>query len=112
MDPGETIRQAVEREVMEETGIQSNFLGIIGLRETLEARYSASDLYLVCLMECSLGSSTEINIIDKREVFQAKWVPLEELFTNTEGECKYRLFPNAWKFMSCLNKRFQLYKEG
>lgn len=52
MDPGETIKEAVEREVLEETGVKTHFQGIIGLRETLDARYSASDLYIVCLMTC------------------------------------------------------------
>ena len=33
MDPGETIRQAVEREVMEETGVKAEFQGILALRE-------------------------------------------------------------------------------
>ena len=33
MDPGETIWQALEREVFEETGVKAKFEGIIGLRE-------------------------------------------------------------------------------
>lgn len=52
MDPGETIKQAVEREVFEETGVRTEFQGIIGMRETLDARYSATDIYLVCLVTC------------------------------------------------------------
>jgi ADP-ribose pyrophosphatase YjhB (NUDIX family) len=50
MDPGETIKKAVEREVMEETGVKTSFLGILGLREMLDTRYSAADLYIVCIM--------------------------------------------------------------
>ena len=52
MDPGETIKQASEREVYEETGIKTTFQGILGLRETLDARYSAADLYFVSIMNC------------------------------------------------------------
>ncbi len=52
MDPKETIREAVEREVFEETGVKTTFSGIIGLREILEARYSTTDFYIVCLLTC------------------------------------------------------------
>ena len=34
MDPGEKIRDAAVREVKEETGIDAEFLGIMGMRET------------------------------------------------------------------------------
>lgn len=103
MDPGETIVQAVEREVYEETGVRTHFEGIIGFREMLDARYTASDFYFVCLM--TLSESESINIIDKREIFEARWVPLSELTSNEEGVTKYRMFPNAWKFMSSLQFR-------
>ncbi len=82
MDPGETIKQAAVREVLEETGITTSFQGIIGLREILDAKYSAADFYIVCLMHCS--ADNQINIIDKGEVIEAKWVPLSELKANDE----------------------------
>ena len=44
MDPGETIKIAAEREVLEETGIKTEFQGILGMREMLDFRYSASDI--------------------------------------------------------------------
>lgn len=109
MDPGETIKQAVEREVLEETGVRTHFEGIIGLRETLDARYSATDLYLVCLLTVP-DDAQAINIIDQREIFQAKWVPMGELLHN-EADAKYRMFPNAWKFIGLLSQRLQQAKE-
>ena len=39
MDPGETIKISVEREVLEETGVKTIFQGILGLREILDFRY-------------------------------------------------------------------------
>jgi hypothetical protein len=97
---------------MEETGIKTTYQGIIGFREMLDARYTASDLYIVCLMTCPDSTSCqEINIIDKREIFQAKWVSLAELSSNEEGEARYRMFPNAWKFVKYLNQRLLLAKE-
>lgn len=73
------------------------------MREMLNARYSASDIYIVCLMHCA-EEGFEINIIDKREVIEAKWVPLSELSSNDEG-AKYRMFPNAYRFISLLHRR-------
>jgi hypothetical protein len=73
------------------------------MREMLNARYSASDIYIVCLMHCA-EDGFDINIIDKREVIEAKWVPLSELSSNDEG-AKYRMFPNAYRFISLLYQR-------
>ncbi len=99
MDPGETISQAAEREVLEETGIKTKFQGIMGMREIMDAKYGAADFYIVCLMHCS--EDNLINIIDKREVIEAKWVPMSELTNNDEG-AQYRMFPNAWRFINLL----------
>ena len=73
------------------------------MREMLNARYTASDIYIACLMHCA-EDGYDINIIDKREVIEAKWVPLSELSSNDEG-AKYRMFPNAYRFISLLHRR-------
>jgi ADP-ribose pyrophosphatase YjhB (NUDIX family) len=39
VDQGETIEKAVIREVWEETGIQADYIGILGLREQLNFRF-------------------------------------------------------------------------
>ena len=38
------------REVKEETGIDAEFLGVMGIRETAKYRYGASDLYFGALL--------------------------------------------------------------
>lgn len=106
MDPGETICQAVEREVFEETGVKTKFSGIIGLREILEARYSTTDFYIVCLVTCQ-EEDRAIKVIDEREIFQAKWVPLSALSSNSE-DATYRMFPNAYKFIKLLHDKVAL----
>ncbi len=65
MDPGETIEQAVKREVIEETGVMTEFKGIIGFREQLMYKNGASDLYMVCLLVPADEDKIDIQIIDK-----------------------------------------------
>ena len=40
VDEGETIEKAVVREVWEETGINTEFIGVIGFREQLNFRFN------------------------------------------------------------------------
>ncbi|CDW85317.1 nudix domain-containing protein [Stylonychia lemnae] len=110
MDPGETIKQSAEREVYEETGIKSEFVGLLGIRELLQFKYGATDLYIVCLMKMNEGQ--EINILDKREVHAAQWIPIREIISNEDGICKYKLFQNAYQFVSGINKLYLEYKQG
>jgi ADP-ribose pyrophosphatase YjhB (NUDIX family) len=68
MDPGEKIQEAAIREVREETGIDADFLGVMGIRETAKFKYGASDLYFGTIL---FNKSTSIAIEDVREVKQA-----------------------------------------
>lgn len=109
MDPGETIKQACEREVMEETGVKTQFVGIVGMREQLQFRYGATDFYIVCLMSVKAGEEDQkINIIDKREVFAAQWVPLAELSSNSETS-NFKMFQNAYMFIKGIYSQYQAY---
>lgn len=103
MDPGETLKEASEREVYEETGIKTQFIGLLSLRELLQFRYGATDFYIVSLMKPTEGC--DINILDKREVAAAEWVHISELSHNDEG-AKYKLFPNAHHFLRELYKMY------
>lgn len=48
---GESIEDAAKREVWEETGVETNFLSIVGFRELLKYQWGQQDLYFVCLLE-------------------------------------------------------------
>jgi mutator protein MutT len=94
VDKGETVKQGVEREVLEETGVRGEFQGILAMREQLDYKYGAADFYIVCLLRPH-PTSQEVNIQDTQEVSAAKWIPLSEISTNEDG-CKFKLFPNAF----------------
>ena len=51
VDEGETIQTAAIREVWEETGVKSEFIGVLGFREQLNFRFGQGDLYFTCLMQ-------------------------------------------------------------
>jgi 8-oxo-dGTP pyrophosphatase MutT (NUDIX family) len=49
-DLGEDFAATAQREVWEETGITSDFLGIVGFRHQHDTVFGRSDLYFVCEM--------------------------------------------------------------
>ena len=67
------------REAKEETGVNAEFLGVMGLRENRVFKYGASDFYFGCIL---FNTSTEIAIEDVQEVKQATWAPLSAITTN------------------------------
>ena len=98
MDPLESIAQAAEREVLEETGVKAEFLCMMGLRETCNYRYDASDLYFGCILLSK--ESDNIDIQDTREVKNAKWIQLSAITHNNDAEsAPYPLFPGAYAYM-------------
>lgn len=44
-----------------------------------------------------------IEIHDVLEVEKAKWVPLSELTSNDPEKTNYYMYPNAFRFMECIN---------
>ena len=102
VDRGETVRKAVEREVFEETGVKGEFQGILALREQLDYKYGAADFYLVCVLRPH-ATEQSVDVQDTQEVCSARWIPLTEITTNEEG-CKFKLFPNAFEFVSLVKQ--------
>ncbi|KAF6019981.1 hypothetical protein EB796_021723 [Bugula neritina] len=74
-DTGEHIAETAQREVFEETGIKSKFLGILAFRHMHGFRYGCSDFYFSCLMKA------ESNVIKKcdQEISKCAWIKLSEL---------------------------------
>ena len=68
---GETIEDAVIREVLEETGIHTTFSAVLGMASTHPYRFGKSNIYIVCKL---IPQSSQINIQDTHEIDDAKWI--------------------------------------
>ncbi|GAC21350.1 NUDIX domain-containing protein [Paraglaciecola arctica] len=80
---GETIEEAVIREVLEETGINTSFSAVLGMASTHPYRFGKSNIYIVCKL---VPLSTQIDIQDTHEIDDAKWVfPQDYLTDNTNS---------------------------
>lgn len=79
-DLGENIEEAIEREVMEETGIKAQFQSILTMRHAHKVQFGRSDLYFTCLLT---ALSDDIRI--DAEIQDAMWMSPEQL----QQECPF-----------------------
>uniref|UniRef100_A0A0B7AR21 Nudix hydrolase domain-containing protein n=1 Tax=Arion vulgaris TaxID=1028688 RepID=A0A0B7AR21_9EUPU len=73
-DAGEEISETAIREVLEETGVETEFVCVIGYRHMHNYRHGCSDFYHVCLLK---PLTTEIRPCPL-EIAECKWMDLEE----------------------------------
>lgn len=70
----EHVADAVIREVHEETGIETEFRGLIGMRHHHRGQFGASNIYAVCRL-----APLNFDIcIDDEELEKALWMPIED----------------------------------
>ena len=81
VDKGETLETAVEREVLEETGVKAKFQGLLALREQMDFKFGAADFYFVCVLRPEVE---DIGIQDSQEVKAAQWVSLDDLTSDSK----------------------------
>lgn len=72
VETGESIQDAVMREVWEETGVKTKFQSVVGFREVQNFKFGQADLYFVCMLE-ALDEKIDIQMPD--EVEKAEWKP-------------------------------------
>ncbi|MDX9801654.1 MAG: NUDIX domain-containing protein [Spirochaetia bacterium] len=77
---GEHISDAVCREVLEETGIRTEFQFLSCLRHWHGYRYGKSDIYFVCRLKPLSHDIT----IEAAEIEEALWVPVDEYLASSE----------------------------
>ncbi len=84
---GEHLAEAVVREVLEETGVESRFESLVCFRHWHGYRYGKSDIYFVCRLR---PLTTEITM-QAEEIQECLWMPVEE-FLNTDSVGEF----NKW----------------
>ncbi|MHA1443371.1 MAG: NUDIX domain-containing protein [Candidatus Hodarchaeales archaeon] len=82
VDCGETLQEAVKREIYEETGVLVQPAGIIGVRDMVRTKDHLTDLY--CILTCDVVTLPETLSKDEHEISEVKWMPLDELSTNPD----------------------------
>jgi 8-oxo-dGTP pyrophosphatase MutT (NUDIX family) len=78
LQPGEHLVEAVLREVLEETGVQARFEGLVCFRHWHGYRYGKSDIYFVC----RLSPLSEDVTMQAEEIEECFWMPVAEYFAS------------------------------
>ncbi len=80
LHPGEHLAEAVEREVLEETGVQAEFQSIACFRHWHGYRYGKSDIYFVGRLR---PLSREITM-QADEIQECLWLPVDEFLSRED----------------------------
>lgn len=75
IDDNEKIKDALKREVHEETGIEIEFESIVNIGHFTQGQFGESNLYVVCTAK---ALSKEIHIYDTSEIVDAQWMKIDE----------------------------------
>ncbi|XP_057814646.2 nudix hydrolase 2-like [Cryptomeria japonica] len=74
INQGEGIKEGAVREVQEETGINTEFVQVVGFRDGHNTPFGKSDLLFVCMLR-SLSSNI---VVQDTKISAAKWMAMEE----------------------------------
>lgn len=81
VDKDETIKEALKREVWEETGIEVAFESILNVGHFRNGQFGESNIYMVCTAK---PLSTDIHIRDTSEIVDACWMHIDEFLQMPE----------------------------
>ncbi|XP_076108524.1 nucleoside diphosphate-linked moiety X motif 6-like [Mytilus galloprovincialis] len=79
-DLGESVEETARREVLEETGVEAEFISVIAFRHQHQFRYGCSDWYFICLMR----PITEEIKHCPHEIGDCKWVDIDEYLSDPD----------------------------
>jgi 8-oxo-dGTP pyrophosphatase MutT (NUDIX family) len=77
---GEHIVDGVKREILEETGIDTQFEGLVCFRHWHGYRYGKSDIYFVC----RLSPLNHRITADEQEIQECLWMPVDEYLASED----------------------------
>jgi len=81
IDTNETIKDALRREVFEETGVKVEFESIANIGHFMNGQFGEPNLYLVCTAK---ATTKKIIIYDSSEIIEAKWIDINEFLNSSE----------------------------
>jgi 8-oxo-dGTP diphosphatase len=82
LEPGETIPECAERELLEETGLKGRFLGVLYVSEFLQEGRHTVDITVWVEAprgEANLGSDPEVEESSEPTLKELRWVEMGEL---------------------------------
>lgn len=81
IDKNESIKDALRREVYEETGISVEFESIVNIGHFRNGQFGESNLYIVCTAK---ALSKDISINDSSEIVEARWIDPTEFLSSDD----------------------------
>ncbi|XP_067033618.1 uncharacterized protein [Acropora muricata] len=93
VDRDENIIEAVTREVLEETGIETEFISLVCFRHLLNFRFGCADIYFIC----HLKPLTQEIKRDPGEIADAQWMDLDEYIESPLVNSSNRFIALAFK---------------
>ncbi|OMP04224.1 hypothetical protein COLO4_09832 [Corchorus olitorius] len=87
VEEGEDISIAATREVKEETGIDAEFVEVLGFRQSHKTFFEKSDLFFICMMHPLTFDIQKQEL----EIEAAQWIPFEEYAAQPFAQ-KHELF--------------------
>lgn len=85
VEPKEHLVQAVQREVLEETGVSAQFAGLLGLRHHHQGQFGASNLYLICVLYANSPQVLPLLSPQVGEIACARWFWPEEYLNDEKA---------------------------
>lgn len=74
VDAAERIQDSIEREVLEETGVESKCASIVAFTTKHPYQFGKSNIHFICRMTALTQC---INVLDTAEIEEAKWIELQ-----------------------------------